>query len=221
MSNDGLITANSTGPANAGNIEINAGQQLTLQDSSITTAASQATGGNITIQAANLVQLGNSTISASVQGGPQTSGGNITIDPNSVILQNSQIIANAVQGQGGNISITTNVFLPDSTSVVSASSQFGVSDNVAIQSPISQGAGQLSPLPKNPLINAALLSQRCAALGQADVSSFIVAGRDTLPVEPGGWLTSPLLALETVPTTPPVSSLADDTTILSLRRLPS
>ena len=45
------------GPANAGNITVNAGQQLTMQNSSITTEATQASGGNIMIQAANLVGL--------------------------------------------------------------------------------------------------------------------------------------------------------------------
>ena len=52
-------------------------------------------------------------------------GGSVNIDPQFVILQNSQILAQAVQGPGGNISITTNLLLPDSASVISASSQFG------------------------------------------------------------------------------------------------
>ena len=37
-----------------------------------------------------------------------------------------------------------------------------------------------------------LVSQRCAALAGGNVSSFTVAGRDALPAEPGGWLSSPL-----------------------------
>jgi filamentous hemagglutinin family protein len=102
MSDGAAVSASSTGPANAGDIAINAGQQLEMRDSSITTEAiaegTQASGGNIDIQAVELVHLVNSTISASVQGDATTSGGNITIDPNSVILQNSQILAQAIQG---------------------------------------------------------------------------------------------------------------------------
>ena len=40
-----------------------------------------------------------------------------------------------------------------------------------------------------------LLNQRCAALAGGEFSSFTVAGRDTLPTEPGSWLASPLVAL--------------------------
>ena len=115
MTGGSSISASSSGPANAGDISINAGQQLTMQNSSITTEASQASGGNITIQAVELVGLETSKISASVLGGPQTTGGNITIDPNLVILQNSQITANAVQGNGGNISLTTNFLIVNNT----------------------------------------------------------------------------------------------------------
>jgi large exoprotein involved in heme utilization and adhesion len=40
----------------------------------------------------------------------QTTGGNITIDPQYVILNDSQIIANAYEGTGGNIRIIADVF---------------------------------------------------------------------------------------------------------------
>ncbi|WP_455376863.1 hypothetical protein, partial [Petrachloros mirabilis] len=80
---------------------------------------------------------------------------------------------------------------------VNADSQFGVNGTVTIQSPYSQLGSKLSQLPQNPLVSAALVNQRCAAIAQGEVSSFIVAGRDTLPSEPGGWLTSPYAALQT------------------------
>jgi hypothetical protein len=59
------------------------------------------------------------------------------------------------------------------------------------------------------------------------VSSFIVAGREALPLEPGGWLTSPLLASVAtdgnapMQDAPAVSGLSDDSKLLALRRLPS
>lgn len=226
LTNGASISASSTGVGDAGNIHINAGQNYTSNQASVTTEAAQASGGNITIIATDTVRLTDSEINASVEGSSTTVGGNIIIDPNFVILQNSQILAQAIQGQGGNISITTNTFLPDANSVVSASSQFGVSGTVNIQSPISQAGGKLSPLPNNPLINAALVSQRCQALAQSEMSSFTVAGRDTLPMEPGGWLTSPLASVspDGVPAIHddgPLSSLSDDSSLVSLRRLPS
>jgi large exoprotein involved in heme utilization and adhesion len=194
INSGGSITASSTGPANAGNIVINAGPQLVLQNGSISTEAAQAGGGNIQIKAGNLVQLNNSSINTSVLGGGG-SGGNITIDPNSVLLQNSQILAQAVQGSGGNISITTNLLLPDSNSTISASSQFGQNGTVVVQSPIAPASGKIIPLSQHPLIPVSLMTQRCAALAGGQFSSFTVAGRSTVPAEPAGWLSAPLAAL--------------------------
>ena len=185
------VAASSTGPGHAGNITINAGQTFTSTNSSVTTEAAQASGGNITVLATDMVRLTNSEINASVEGSETTVGGNIVIDPQTVILQNSQIVANATQGQGGNISITTQSFLADATSVIDASSQFGISGTVNIQSPTAQMAGRLVALPTNPLIVTSLFSQRCAALTGGQFSSFVVAGRYGLPPEPGGWLASP------------------------------
>jgi hypothetical protein len=188
------VSANSTGPGDAGNISIDAGQQLDVRDSpnAITTEALKASGGNIDIRAIDRIRFANSTVSASV-GADSGNGGNITIDPNVVILQKSQILAKAVQGHGGNITITTPMFLQDQRSVVDASSQFGVSGTVTIQSPISNLSGTVKQLTSKPSETQSLLQNRCAALAGGDQSTFILTGRDVLPSEPGGWLSSPLV----------------------------
>jgi len=110
-----------------------------------------------------------------------------------VTLQNSHILAQAVQGQGGNITIIAGTFLADPTSVISASSQFGLSGAVNIQSPVSSLSGSLATLPQQPLQAQHLLRQRCAAQAGGQLSSLVIAGRDALPAEPGGWLMSPLM----------------------------
>jgi filamentous hemagglutinin family protein len=198
LSDGASFTVSSTGPANAGNIVINAGNQFTMTNSSVTTEANLASGGTIkiTTNPSGTVQLTNSLISASVLDG-SGGGGSVNIDPQYVILLNSQILAQAVQGPGGNITITiTNggLFLPDANSVISASSQFGVSGTVTIQSPNAPASGQIQPLGKTPLIATSLLNQHCASLADGEFSSFTVAGRDSLPTEPGNWLASPLYA---------------------------
>jgi len=193
LSNGAAISATSTGSGNAGNITVNAGNQLTMSNSSITTEANQSSGGaiKITTTPSGIVQLTDSMISASVLNG-DGGGGSVNIDPQFVVLQNSQILAQAVQGAGGNISITTNLLLPDSASLISASSQFGQQGTIVIQSPISPAGGRIFPLSQKPLIETSLMSQRCAASAEGIYSSFTVAGRDSLPAEPGGWLSSPL-----------------------------
>ena len=208
LENDGSVTSSSmtrtvplfegeeipVATGNAGNIQIGAGQNFVATNSSVTTQATQAGGGaiKITTTPSGTVHLTNSTISASVLDGAG-GGGSVNIDPQFVILQNnSQILATAVQGPGGNISITTNLLLLDATSVISASSQFGVNGTVTIQSPNAPASGQIQPLGQSPLLPTSLLDQRCAALAGGEFSSFTVAGRDSLPTEPGSWLTSPL-----------------------------
>ena len=182
------ISSRSIGGADAGNIKINAGNRFEAQNSSVTTRSENAGGGDIEINALDRIRLVNSQVNASAF----RDGGNITIDPNSVILQNSQILAQAVQGNGGNITITTPVFLADPSSLVDASSQFGLNGTVNIQSPTSNLSGTVGQLSSKTRQMQTLLQNRCAALAGGEQSTFILAGRDTLPAEPGGWLGSPL-----------------------------
>jgi filamentous hemagglutinin family protein len=191
ITNNASVSASSTGAGNAGNITAIAGNDFIMQNSSVTTQATQASGGNIKIGAADQILIRNSLISASVMGGGG-SGGNISIDPTAVILQNSQILARAVLGNGGNITITTPLFLSDQSSLVSASSQFGLNGTVTIQSPTSNLSGSLGPLTSKPSQPQSLVTQRCAALVNGQASSFVVAGREQLPSDPGSWLTSPI-----------------------------
>ncbi len=229
MISDGAsVSASSTGPGNAGDISINAGQQFDMHDSSVKTDAARASGGDIDIQAVDRVRLVNSSINTSVFGG-DGNGGDITIDPNVVVLQGSQVKAEAFQGVGGDITITTSLFLADSTSEVSALSPFGLNGTVTIQSPRSNVSGSLGPLASKPSQAQALLTQRCAALASGQASSFVVAGREHLPADPGGWLSSPLAfaALgENLDADNVVASIstvmaiaADNTSTISLRRL--
>ena len=230
ITNDSRLSASSTGPGNAGNILINAGGAfvVTNSKSAVTTQADTASGGNITVLATDRVHLTNSHISASVADG-SGGGGNISIDPQSVILQNSQILAQAAQGQGGAITITTNLFLPDANSSVNADSGSGLNGTVTIQSPNAPASGKIQPLGNTPLQATSLLNQHCAALAGGEFSSFTVAGRDSLPTEPGSWLASPLALrpaeLSTASVTESgkqargVIDLAQDTTVLSLRQI--
>jgi len=226
ISDHATISASSTGPGNTGNIQINAGQSFVATDSSVTTEAEQAGGGSIKITTvpSGTVQLMNSLISASVLDGTG-GGGSVDIDPQFVIMQNSQILARAVQGPGGNITITiTNggLFLSDANSVISVSSRFGVNGTVTIQSPNSPISGHIQPLGATPLIATSLLNQHCAALAGGQFSSFTVAGRDSLPTEPGDWLTSPL-ALATLNAGMELAAKTEDKKpdahILSLRQI--
>jgi filamentous hemagglutinin family protein len=192
LQNGALISTNSTGTGNAGNISITAGDRFVMRDSTVTTQATLADGGNITIRAGEVVQLINSSITTSVGQG-LGNGGNIMIDPQFVVLQSgSQILANAFGGNGGNIDITAGLLLISPDSDINASSALGVSGTITINSAISDLSGSLTPLPQGFLRKGALLSSRCAAQGGGSNSSFVVAGREAIPMEPGGLLPSPI-----------------------------
>jgi len=203
LANHAEITSSSKGTAvdagNAGNITIQSGSTVVLNNSSITTEAKEASGGQIEINAPEMVQLINSRVSTSVGGLAKVSnGGNITIDPQFVVLQNSQVIAQANAGAGGAIDIIAgSAFIKDPVSIVDASSTKGISGIVNIQSPLQNIGGELTALSQEFSSAAALLAQQCAARAAGGTfSTFVVAAREGLPVEPGGFLASPSLMTE-------------------------
>jgi large exoprotein involved in heme utilization and adhesion len=169
------------------------GDTYLSRDSSLTTEATQADGGNIDMHVGYMVYLIDSEITATVGGGPETVGGNITIDPEYFVLNGSDIIANAFEGQGGNIRISAGTFMADPESVVSASSALGIDGTVDIRSPIINISGFIGPLPKDFSGAAKLLREPCAArIRGEEYGSFVISGRDGLPVEPHGLLPSPI-----------------------------
>jgi filamentous hemagglutinin family protein len=208
LSNGTLISASSNAPllplgaGNAGNITIHSGSTFLMNNSKVTTEATQASGGTIKITAPEMVRLINSRVSTSVGGSvgvPGASdGGNINIDPQFVVLQNSQILAQAFAGAGGAITITaTSAFIADPASIVDASSTLGINGPVFINTPLQNVGGRLTPLSQKFSSAAALLAQRCAArAADGKFSTFVVAGREGLPAEPGGFLASPSLTAE-------------------------
>jgi filamentous hemagglutinin family protein len=200
----GQIAARSTGDGAAGRIRIQAGETFRSEQGGVTAAATGAGGGAIVLQAGRLVQLRDSELTTSVQGGGSDAG-NLTLDAPFVILDGSQVVANAFEGTGGNIRIGAEVFLRDPASRVDASAlaTLGISGSVEIQAPVTSLSGTLAPLPQAFVSAVALLPARCAArLSEGQASSLVLGGRDGLPPEPGGLLSSPLILGERLMTAP-------------------
>ena len=192
LSSGSMISAKSTGSGDAGEVRITARDSFVSESSGVDAQASQADGGNIVISVPHRIHLKNSSISASVGGGPNTTGGNITIDPEYLILANSAIVANANEGKGGNIRIVAGVFLSDPLSRVDASSNLGIDGIVDIQAPVDSWAESVTPLRSDFLSVDSLMRDPCAErLEGGKQSTLIVSGRDGLPVEPGGLLPTP------------------------------
>ncbi len=184
LSQGAAASARSSGRGNAGGISIIATQLFESFNGRVTTEASQADGGNITLVAGSLVHLRDSQITATVHGGAGN-GGNITIDPTFVVLKNSSIVADAFGGRGGNITIIAGTFLADPGSIVSASSALGINGTVSIQS-LPTNLAQTLTLASQLMPTARLLRERCAARAlEGGYSNLVVAGRAGVPVEPG------------------------------------
>ena len=199
LDQDGQLVKEVVGDGNAGNISIHSGSTFVMTNSSMTTEASRASGGQIAIITPEMVRVINGRVSTSVAGSANdTAGGNITIDPQFVVLQGAQIVAKAFAGTGGAIDIiATSAFIRDPASIVDASSTLGISGTINIQSPLQNIGGELAPLSDEFSSAAALLAQQCAARAAGGkFSTFVVAAREGLPVEPGGFLASPLLTAE-------------------------
>ncbi len=182
------IASESNGLGAAGTITITT-SEITLSASTITTNADQANGGNIEIKAGNL-HLNNGSITATVNE-EQGMGGNITIDSELIILlEDSEIIAQASEGQGGNIGIVAKGFVADETSLIDASSDQGINGTVNIESIIdlSENVAQLPLGFAEPIT---LFEEPCAErLRGGQASSFVVSGRAGVPAGPSGGLPS-------------------------------
>jgi filamentous hemagglutinin family protein len=186
------ITSASSGGGQAGNITITSKEKLMLEDSLILTEAEKSDGGNIKINNDHMVMLINGQISSSVNGGPDTVGGNISIDPEFVILKDSKIIANAFEGKGGNIDIVTDVFLTDSNSKISASSDRGIDGSIDIRAAFSYLSENPASMSEDFRSAVELLREPCLArMRGGKYNSLVVNGRDAFPVGPGGLLPSP------------------------------
>jgi filamentous hemagglutinin family protein len=193
LRNGAVISAESSGAGNAGDIGLTASNLFESRDSAVTTEAKAADGGNVRINMGYMLRLINSKITTSVGGGPQTVGGNIDTNSEYVILQNSRVVANAYEGRGGNIGIDAGTYLADPSSIVDASSALGIDGTVDIRAVVQTISGVVQPLPKNFISAADLLRNPCEARLKGDkAGSLVVRGRDGLPIEPGGFLPSPM-----------------------------
>jgi large exoprotein involved in heme utilization and adhesion len=192
LRNGGGMVAGSLGSGNAGMIRIQAGETFDSQTGSVITLSVQKGGGAIALRAGRLVHLRDSALTSSVLGGGGNAG-NVTIDAPFIVAGGSQIVANAFEGQGGNIRIQAQTFLRDPASLVDASSELGINGQVNIQAPVTSLSGAVAPLQQAFAPTTELLRSRCVErLREGAVSRFVLGGRDGVPLEPGSLLLSPL-----------------------------
>jgi large exoprotein involved in heme utilization and adhesion len=184
------ISAKNEGSGNAGNILINVDRLSLDKKSRITANTASGEGGNIELNAKEQIILRRGSLLTATAGG-NGNGGNITVNTPFLVAvpgENSDIVAQALQGKGGNIQIAAAGIYgiePRSPltplSDINASSAFGLSGSVTITNLNVDPSTGLVALPTG-LVDA---SQRIAlGCGGNDGNSFVATGRGGVPESP-------------------------------------
>ena len=155
---------------------------LRLNNANVQAQTASNTGGDVTLKVGRLFNLHNSTVTTSVHGG-KGSGGNILINSPLMVLDSSDIIANAIGGSGGNIFIDAGQLIRSPDSKITASGI--VNGNIAIAAPNTDISSSLVVLPETLFDASSELREACAARGGRPSSSFNAGGRGGLPPDPG------------------------------------
>ncbi len=200
---DGAFISASSFGLIGGNIKIST-ELLNLNNGLLSTSTASDTGGNFDLQIDNLLLLRNgsqiSTNAGTAEAGGD--GGNIKLNSRFILAfpqEDSNITANAFEGQGGNIDITTQGifginFQPEETplSDITASSEFGIDGVVSINTPEIDPAQGLIQLPSNFVDATSLIASGCSGEGSSTYSKseFLILGRGGLPTNPIDPLTS-------------------------------
>jgi large exoprotein involved in heme utilization and adhesion len=196
IQNAARVVVDSQGEGEGGNINLQA-DSLTQNSGNISAEAASNMGGNITLQVRNLLSLENNSQISTTAGTAQASGngGNIAIDAQFIVAtpnQNNNITANAFQGRGGNINITTQGIFgiqlnqTDNllTNDITASSDFGIDGTVSFNTPEVDPASGLVELPSTIVDADALIAKDICAFKDDKIaggSSFVITGKGGLP----------------------------------------
>jgi CHAT domain-containing protein/lipopolysaccharide biosynthesis regulator YciM len=187
------IALDSAGTGTGGNLQL-ISDFLHLDRSEISASTAGSDGGSLTLNIGKLLTLRNNSVISTQAGtaGAGGNGGNITIrSPLIVGSGNSDIIANAFEGNGGNINIITqglfgftveNTNTPRSrpTNDITASSQFGLSSRPNISQALDPSQS-LAVLDTNLADLSSQIDRRCNLARTPNASSFVITGTGGLP----------------------------------------
>jgi filamentous hemagglutinin family protein len=203
VNNDSEVTVSSFGLGNAGDINVQARNILLDNSSRLSAETASGEGGNITLDVQRFLTLRHNSEISTTAGtlGGAGNGGNIDINTLFLIAvptENSDIIANAFAGDGGNITIdAAGVFAIAERetltplSDITASSQFGQVGNVGINRPDVDPQRSLVRLPAEVVDASKLIIDACRPGGALTRGEFTITGRGGLPSNPNEDVDNP------------------------------
>ena len=203
--NGAQIVSRSFGPENSGEIAIEVLGTLQFEDSQISTSSAQAAGGAISITAADIRLHGDSNIRTEVGNGAG-GGGDITLAADSILaFDDSDILAFARDGRGGNITLDTPVFFGsrfqpapqgtapetlDDNNRVDINASGAVSGEISLPD-VSFVQNSLTELTESTIDTETLIADSCVVPSGGQRGTFIITGAGGLPVRPGDAAVSP------------------------------
>ncbi|MGB5898374.1 MAG: S-layer family protein [Geitlerinemataceae cyanobacterium] len=173
-----------------GNITIEAdrllitnGGRLSVKDERMQPGGFRGNIGNTNVRVADLRLRHGASITT--QALNDFDGGNITIDTETLLLEDSRIDADAVEGSGGRVNIFTRGLFANQNidRAITANSMLGIDGVVTIQTPDIDPSTGLNPLPQTPIDAASQIGKDACSRG-AD-SGFVNSGSGGLPPTPG------------------------------------
>jgi filamentous hemagglutinin family protein len=201
------ISSSAVGNGNAGEISIFVEEEIVINNGQVETFSERTFGGNITAIAEQILLEGNAggDFETQVLSGAGT-GGNITLIASSFIfaLDDSDILASAIEGQGGNINLQARGFFGDNFSPASLTANPEVLDfnnRVDINAiGIISGAVSipnvnfleygLTALPETIIPTDQLLVGSCIARSEEERATFARTGNGGIPTRPGDFVVS-------------------------------
>ena len=187
-------------------------RSFSLDDNAQLSAATPlGLGGNINLSVDDILTLRNNSL-ISAQAFNNADGGNVNIDANFIIAfpnqidgNGSDIIASAVQGEGGEIQINAQSLFGieereaidnNQTNDIDASSEFSLDGTVSINTPDLNPIQGVTELPSNIVEPEQTVAQACTTGRDSGVAnSFVVKGKGGVPDLPTASLNSELITI--------------------------
>ncbi|HAJ62026.1 MAG TPA: hypothetical protein DCP31_24620 [Cyanobacteria bacterium UBA8543] len=211
------VAVSNLGSGRAGNLDIQSDSIQLDNQGKLTAETTSGNGGNITLQAQDILLMRHNSQISTNAGTAQAGGdgGNIAIATPFIVAvpsENSDISANAYTGNGGTIAIKTQGIFgiefrdrPTPLSDITASSEYGVNGVVDINRPDVDPSQGLINLPTEVVDPTSLVDNRCQIANRSTQSEFIITGRGGLPPNPNETLEEEGL-LEDLGTSPVVET---------------
>jgi large exoprotein involved in heme utilization and adhesion len=210
VTNGAQLSVSSNGQGGAGNLDVTTRQLRLNNQGSIQAQTASGQGGNITLQVQDLLLLRRGSFISTTAGTAQAGGdgGNITFNGKFIVAvpkEDSNLTANAFSGSGGNVRITTQGIFgiepraqATGLSDITASSDFGISGTVTLNTPDVDPIRGTTLLPTGLVDTNALISSSCLARRDRQ-GRFIITGTGGLATQPDDLANAAFPTYELVP----------------------